>query len=782
MTDSDVALRLKTSCATAHAHYDQVVAVSQKIINDSFDDLYNQFPEYGQVDFSNRRIGSIKGSLYSPRLLLGGGVGADISLTSALYVMRFKDGEITIPADDDNDPDQVEPLAGWNLAVTIDLKTQSVVVDPDADPDEQERQQAIWDFIHGKFDVPGDYSIQRLYAKLADAHWRDFDYANSQFGVNTDGSPRSWGQLIKQYPYLETDLQIMLNHWALEQEQKGLTTTGIKFTLPPPDKIDPLKPTFQPTAMVHQVYGYTNPGKGVPDPVISYDVPGDLNALLYCEMVADHELPKDRQLASAGNFTTQASTIGGPRIDGTYALSHQLFLESFLLPMLQAFNKTSIIYPTDGSFSSSGSASQIDWNFAVGNDGVHQDSADEFFVFNPVTNIDTPADATAYRFSKQYTSSLSPHGHNTEYGVYGSYDATGSCQVDFKWNPGEQRFTLSGSSVYKYDIEWADNDAMQRPYGWLRDTFECHWSMGINIDSVEGGVLKLSVNAGSKSDGDAKVTQTQHEQQQSVSPEGQAERIQAEIVNQISTHVQTLEQNLAKDFQTSAQFVYPGNGTFNFSAACVGNTGEILATVEYQPLTSGKTTIPSPVTHKLASMAQFGFRTVPVSAPGIAPEPKLDWSFRKPLKGPEDAVEVLIQGTNNGDDPVLLKGIALTVSSEPDGRGLVTAHKFTADEWVIGSPDAAKSDIFQIVNADGTAAFASVKVVPGPLASDGSTPLTFSGTGDLSVPSGGTITLALFTGTGVPNTYQVPITETWPPVDGEASQSLSQSIDVVVSP
>lgn len=89
MTDSDVLLRLQTSCATAHSHYDQVVAVSQKIINDSFDQLYEQFPDYGNVDFSSHRIGSIKGSLYSPRLLLGGGVGADLSLTSALYVMRY---------------------------------------------------------------------------------------------------------------------------------------------------------------------------------------------------------------------------------------------------------------------------------------------------------------------------------------------------------------------------------------------------------------------------------------------------------------------------------------------------------------------------------------------------------------------------------------------------------------------------------------------------------------------------------------------------------------------
>lgn len=87
--DSDTKLRLRTSCATAHGHYDQIVAVSQKIINESFDNLYDVYPEYGKVDFSSKKIGKVKGNLYSPRLLLGGGLGADLSLTSALYIMRY---------------------------------------------------------------------------------------------------------------------------------------------------------------------------------------------------------------------------------------------------------------------------------------------------------------------------------------------------------------------------------------------------------------------------------------------------------------------------------------------------------------------------------------------------------------------------------------------------------------------------------------------------------------------------------------------------------------------
>lgn len=68
-----------------------------------------------------------------------------------------------------------------------------------------------------------------------DAHWRDFDFQNSQFGFNKDSTPRSWSQLIKECPSLETDLQIMLSRWARAQEDNGFTTIGIKITPPRPE-------------------------------------------------------------------------------------------------------------------------------------------------------------------------------------------------------------------------------------------------------------------------------------------------------------------------------------------------------------------------------------------------------------------------------------------------------------------------------------------------------------------------------------------------------------------
>jgi hypothetical protein len=185
-------------------------------------------------------------------------------------------------------------------------------------------------------------------------------------------------------------------------------------------------------------------------------------------MVENNPLPGAQQLASVGNFTTQASSLGGPRINGTFALSHQLFLGRFLLPMLQSFNKASIIYPWTVKFSYEDDYCWVDWNYAIGNDLVHQNASDEYFAFKPVHNPETPNDATAYKFSSEYKSDLSPNGYNPNNNVSASFTSTGTSQVDFTWNAGESSFFLTGQSVYKYDIEYAENASMQRPFAWLR--------------------------------------------------------------------------------------------------------------------------------------------------------------------------------------------------------------------------------------------------------------------------------------------------------------------------
>ncbi|KAL7928242.1 hypothetical protein V8C35DRAFT_318600 [Trichoderma chlorosporum] len=781
--DSDVVLRLKTSCTTAFSHYDQVVAISQEIINKGFEGLYAENQDLAQVHYSSKRYGSINGNLYSPRVLLGGREGTNLNLAAALYVMRFKDGTLVIPSDDDDEDDREEDLTDWNLAVKINLEKQFVTVDPNADPDERERQQKIWDFIHNKFDIPGDYSIYRLYVKLSDAVWDDYDYEASQFGHNDDGTPRSWGQLIKKYPDLQYTLPIFLKKWARKQEDESMTMTGVKLEVDPTKGSETKDPTFQPTAMIHQIFPYTNPAKGVDEPVVSYELPGNLNSLLYCEMVEDHPLPKDKQLASRGNFTTQSSTQD-PRIDGTFVLSHQLFLEEFLLPMLSAFNMASIICPTEVIFDTGDHGdSYISWDYSVGYDQDHPDPNDEIYLFKPVYPPGTPEDVSAYKFSWEHPLILSPNGYNAEGDYWGSYSAKGTSEVNFEWVPGDNGFNITGESEYKYDVEWSSRSDMQYPFGWLRDGYKFTWSMKIYISSVDGGVLEMGIDAGPQNDCYANFAMTQHEQQQGETPEGQTERIRDTIFGQISGQVQWLQANLLNKFQTTAQLTYPGYGTFDFSDPTVGNTGEILTTIAFKDIGSTKVQVPAPQVPILSPKKVIPSLPVTARIPCVVPFVKLVWSFSKPVKGTSKDFEILINGKNNSDKAISLVSVSIILGSEPNGQALITGKDFKADKWTIGKPSETKRNVFQIVvDTDGTPAFSSVTAEAGEETYPELTPITFSGTGKVIIPPGSSLTLALLTGTGVPNTYPVSITEGWPEEKEKASQSLVKKINVISSP
>jgi hypothetical protein len=185
----------------------------------------------------------------------------------------------------------------------------------------------------------------------------------------------------------------------------------------------------------------------------------------------------------------------------------------------------------------------------------------------------------------------------------------------------------------------------------------------------------------------------------------------------------------------------------------------------------------------MKEMTYFPFQNVPIRISCKIPTLKLDWSYSKPAKGASKDAEILINGKNNTDQAITLVGVAFTLNSEPSGHGLTTGTDFKNEKWTIGKPDGTKSNIFQIVKgADGTAAFTSVTAVVGEKTSEGITHVTISGTGNVSIAPGSSITLALLTGTGVPDTYTVFITETWPKVESMASQSLARPVKVILSP
>ncbi|KAA8892700.1 hypothetical protein FN846DRAFT_762488, partial [Sphaerosporella brunnea] len=179
--------------------------------------------------------------LYPSRILLPGNTGSNLS--KIYYQIRFKKGTLKT-ADGEID----EKLDNWIIAVQCDLERQDITDDPKDDRRTRERKKKQREFIEQHFAIPGDYTVQRLYAKLTgetpalpsppydriDAYWSDFVYSQSYFGLDQDGHERTWEDFTDDIGDENTvTFKNILSTWAESQETKGLTLLGVQLTLPP---------------------------------------------------------------------------------------------------------------------------------------------------------------------------------------------------------------------------------------------------------------------------------------------------------------------------------------------------------------------------------------------------------------------------------------------------------------------------------------------------------------------------------------------------------------------
>jgi hypothetical protein len=71
MSDADKQSRLKTQTTTTqNEYYDQVVVFARGIINKSFENLTNLYPQTKTLDFEDEDVGSIKGDLLPTQIYI----------------------------------------------------------------------------------------------------------------------------------------------------------------------------------------------------------------------------------------------------------------------------------------------------------------------------------------------------------------------------------------------------------------------------------------------------------------------------------------------------------------------------------------------------------------------------------------------------------------------------------------------------------------------------------------------------------------------------------------
>jgi len=136
--------------------------------------------------------------------------------------------------------------------------------------------------------------------------------------------------------------------------------------------------------MIHQCYNYRSKFDGCPNGEEGFGKYGDRNCLLYCECLEFHSRPQSYSLLHQGNFTTLAYQDRGLSniVDGTLVVSRNMFLEKFILPLIQPLNKAIELNHKESRawMSDIGQPGfQYGWNLA--GDPEHPDSADPIYEF-----------------------------------------------------------------------------------------------------------------------------------------------------------------------------------------------------------------------------------------------------------------------------------------------------------------------------------------------------------------------------------------------------------------
>jgi hypothetical protein len=149
---------------------------------------------------------------------------------------------------------------------------------------------------------------------------------------------------------------------------------------------------------VHQGFQYRNG-------VTPADIATDYNSLLYGEQVLNHTPPGAQQIGNWGNWCYPPEGPS-PGIDGTFALSSQVFVGTFLGPHFRPLDQTSEITLYAPRFNEPGHGHAIEWGIDIGYNPNHTSPDDDYF--QPVFN----KNQTQYIWSKDSKINSGIHNYN----------------------------------------------------------------------------------------------------------------------------------------------------------------------------------------------------------------------------------------------------------------------------------------------------------------------------------------------------------------------------------
>ncbi|KAF4621928.1 hypothetical protein G7Y89_g14420 [Cudoniella acicularis] len=440
-------------------YYDHVVAVSQSMVNAAFADMHLKHKPLQAV---HKKLGpgnELHGELHPTEILIKAG-SAGASMSKVFWIIHFKTGWLQCNVMGQEEGVVVD-LKDWKLAVEVAFGVQSVTFLNDDTPEQTAEKETQLKNLEGRYSWKADrYDPSFLYAKLVTGVTKGFDMDYSSFGNDEQDKPIMFDGLIARHANAEirlAQLTAFLGFWAKTLQSKGLTTMATQFKAPASPK-DVRASSYPVNEMVLQTSPYLlhvpNKAEGEddwPEGATTLKDPGSRNCICYCELISKHELETNkRPYPYSGNFATVGNGTGDlKRIDGTFALSRNLFFETFLLPNLRNFASASIISPRPAVFSSNQRFVNSSWSRDY---GVHYKEVDMVQFKSNIAVGDTNFVPTEYFFAHQgamVKSGEKPY-QNTESKRYYFHVAQANTRVVVRWNPGSGDILVQGEIEYRY--------------------------------------------------------------------------------------------------------------------------------------------------------------------------------------------------------------------------------------------------------------------------------------------------------------------------------------------
>ncbi|EAW09128.1 uncharacterized protein ACLA_078770 [Aspergillus clavatus NRRL 1] len=244
MSETEISKRLQSSLNSEKGGFNEIIALSQKAINNAMSDLLKKHPELTEVKATFEGIGTLDATLKSSQLSLN--VTGQDNLAS-MYYCTLESGTVHYVIGDKD-----FQVNGWTIAWTCTFDKEEI----DASSDEFKK-------VQNQIKQPGDFSISSLF----------FAFTSNRGHSDFNGADLSDDQ--------KTYLSLILSHWYVGENSKWQDRQ--KRTLA--YALHTAKPET------------TKPGEGLgPD--------GENNMLLYLQMTENRAFPDIRLLEYSGNYVS----------------------------------------------------------------------------------------------------------------------------------------------------------------------------------------------------------------------------------------------------------------------------------------------------------------------------------------------------------------------------------------------------------------------------------------------------------------------------------------------